>query len=261
MNDVIQLSAHELTVQFGGLVAVKALNLEVTGGRVLGLIGPNGAGKSTVINALTGYVNCASGSIRLDRDGAETELSALSTQLRSRHGIARTFQTPRLIPELTVAENVALAIVGKTLRQRWFEGFGGLALARGTLSRQTAALEALGLLGISGLGGELTTSLSLGEQRLVEIARVSLSGACVLLLDEPFAGLSPIEQERLAREIDNLRQSKIAILLVEHQLDHVRALADEVVVMDQGACLIRGSAAEVLDSPIVRERYLGEVAL
>lgn len=253
-----QVTVDGFTVKFGGLTAVDDISFTLESGSIFGLIGPNGAGKSTVINGVTGYLPEATGRIRYSRDGSVVDLSPLSTHDRCRLGIVRTFQTPRLIAGLTVAENVALGVVARDMRQRWFELFGAVGLRNGTRRRFADAVQALETLGLESLARQDTAALSLGEQRLVEIARAAVSGARVLLLDEPFAGLSTVEQTRVADEIANLREAGIAIMLVEHHLDHVRALADVVVAMDQGAEFLRGGAAEVLDSAVVRERYLGE---
>lgn len=255
-----QLQATGLTIRFGGVTAVDGLSLAIVSGSILGLIGPNGAGKSTVINGLTGFYP-SSGEVVLRREGVALDLAERSTRQRAMLGIIRTFQTPRLIPELSVAENVALGTVGTDLGTRWFESFGGPALTRGIRSRIEAAQETLSALGLRHLSDKATSGLSLGEQRLVEIARSKVSGAQVMLFDEPFAGLSTVEQDRLSTEISTLRALGVAILLVEHHLDHVRRLADTVVAMDQGKEFARGNATEVLDSESVRERYLGEVAL
>jgi branched-chain amino acid transport system ATP-binding protein len=257
----VRLTVREMTVQFGGVVAVAQLSLDLVGGDVLGLIGPNGAGKSTVINGLTGFVPATVAEMRLLNGGEATDLTPLTPQQRNRLGIVRTFQTPRLIPELTVWQNVAMGSVARDVRRRWFEAFGGPGLSRGARHRRDRAVATLAALGLEGLAQHDPGELSLGEQRLVEIARAIVSGARVLLLDEPFAGLSTVEQERLAAEVDKLRSASIATLLVEHNLELVRALAGTVVAMDQGAELSRGSAASVLDSREVRERYLGEVAI
>lgn len=257
----VRVTVRELTVQFGGLTAVDRLDLTLSGGTVLGLIGPNGAGKSTVINALTGFVPAQAAEMSLHDGDATTDLRTVPIRARSRLGVVRTFQTPRLIPELTVAQNVAMGGVSDGIRKRWFEAFGGPALRNGTRQRHEAAVAALGELGLARLADQDPAELSLGEQRLVEMARAVLSGAKVMLLDEPFAGLSVPEQGRLTGEVGKLRSAGIAILLVEHHLDRVRDLADTVVAMDQGAEFASGAAADVLDSTEVRERYLGEVAI
>jgi len=254
-----RLSVKDLTVRFGGVVAVDRLSLDVEPGLILGLIGPNGAGKSTVINAITAFVPSTTAQLVFEADGKATDLGGTTSRVRSRIGIIRTFQTPRLIPELTVAQNVAMGRISRDVRSRWFELFGGPALAGGARRRLAPAVEALAALGLEDVAEEDPSRLSLGEQRLVEIARASVSGARVLLLDEPFAGLSSAEQDRLAQEIAQLRVAGIAILLVEHHLEHVRSLADTVIAMDQGAEFLRGGAVDVLDSQSVRERYLGEV--
>ncbi|MBX6721982.1 MAG: ATP-binding cassette domain-containing protein [Dactylosporangium sp.] len=256
----LRLSVRDLTVAFGGVVAVDRLNLDIVAGDVLGLIGPNGAGKSTVINAITGFVPATYTEMALHDGDQVIALASSSPRQRSRLGIIRTFQTPRLIPELTVWQNVAMGTVAGDVRRRWFEAFGGPGLARGARRRHDRAVAALASLGLEALAHSETSELSLGEQRLVEIARAMVSGARVLLLDEPFAGLSSVEQKRLAVEIGKLKGAAIATLLVEHNLELVRALADTVVAMDQGAELVRGDAASVLDSREVRATYLGEVA-
>ncbi|ALV39896.1 hypothetical protein AU252_00895 [Pseudarthrobacter sulfonivorans] len=258
MSDTIQLRARGVSVNFGGNVAVEGIDLDVDSGQIIAVIGPNGAGKSTLINALTGFVPLSSGSIELQSRGSVTDLTRLPSRRRVSVGISRTFQTPRLVPELTVAENVCLGSLWQLVYKRWFEAFGGPAQQKGSRDRFARACEALEEVGVRASPGTPASSLSLGEQRLVEVARVIYSGSAIALLDEPFAGLSAVEQEVLAVEIARLRDSGTAVLLVEHQLDQVRALADRVLAMDMGRPLLEGTSYEVLGASVVRERYLGE---
>jgi branched-chain amino acid transport system permease protein len=237
--------------RFGGLVAVNDVAFHVDAGEIVGLIGPNGAGKSTTFDLLTGVTRPTAGTI--DRLGHA--LRHATPQRVARLGIARSFQHVRLVPGMSVLENVAL---GAHLRGH----AGPLAALLRLDRREEAALlaEAATQIARVGLAAEMSRpadSLALGQQRIVEIARALCLDPALLLLDEPAAGLRHAEKQDLAALLRCLRQDGVTILLVEHDMDFVMGLADRLVVMEFGAKLAEGPAADIRANPRVIEAYLG----
>jgi branched-chain amino acid transport system permease protein len=246
---VLELDA--VRKEFGGLVAVNDVSFEVRAGEILGLIGPNGAGKSTTFNLVTGVLPPSGGEVRL----RGRRIDALGARAIARLGVSRTFQHVKMIPGMTVLENVAL---GAHLR-----GSAGAASAMLRLDRaeerrlmREAALQ-LERIGMAGSMHELAGNLALGPQRLMEIARALCVDPILLLLDEPAAGLRLKEKQNLADVLRQLRGEGLSILLVEHDMDLVMGLVDRVVVMEFGTRLIEGTPDEVQASPAVRAAYLG----
>jgi branched-chain amino acid transport system permease protein len=236
---------------FGGLVAVNDVSFHVNAGEILGLIGPNGAGKSTTFNLVTGVLPATAGEVVL---GGERIDGMASRQIAAR-GVSRTFQHVKMIPGMTVLENVAL---GAHLR-----GSGGVARAMLRLDRaeeRRLLREAQRQLERIGMGDrlhELAGNLALGPQRLMEIARALCADPTLLLLDEPAAGLRLKEKQGLANVLRQLRDEGMAILLVEHDMDLVMGLVDRVVVMEFGTKLTEGTPEQVQADPKVRAAYLG----
>jgi len=248
------LAVRRARKEFGGLVAVNDVSFEMRAGEILGLIGPNGAGKSTIFNVITGLLQANGGEILFRGE----RLNGLPPREIARRGIGRTFQHVRLLPTMTVLENVA---IGAHLRARSGPVAAMLRLER----RQEAQLlaEAAKQLERVGLGAYLNEqagNLALGQQRILEIARALCIDPVLLLLDEPAAGLRYKEKQALAAVLKQLRDEGVSILLVEHDMDFVMGLTDRLVVLDFGTKLAEGQPREIQTNPAVLEAYLGGVA-
>ena len=250
------LTVHEVTVRYGGHVAVDAVTLAAAPGRITGLIGPNGAGKTSFFNACSGLVPLAAGTVHLDG----VDVTAASPTQRARRGLGRTFQRMELFDSLTVAENVALAheaalAGGNPLRH---------LLARPSDGPEVRARagEALEQCGITHLAERRTGALATGQRRLVELARVLAADFRLLLLDEPSSGLDVTETERFGAILRQVVADRgVGILIVEHDMALVMGISAEVYVLDFGELIFSGTPAEVLASPAVRAAYLGSTEL
>ena len=248
------LATTGLRKTFGGLVAVNDVGFHLDGGEIVGLIGPNGAGKSTTFDLLTGVTRPTAGTIHL----LGAPLAHASPQRVARLGVARSFQHVKLVPGMSTLENVAL---GAHLRGRR----GALSAILRLDRAEEAALFAearhqLGRVGLTPEADQPADSLSLGQQRIVEIARALCLDPALLLLDEPAAGLRLGEKEQLASLLRRLRADGVTILVVEHDMAFVMGLADRLVVMTFGTKLAEGDAATVRANPAVIEAYLGAPA-
>jgi branched-chain amino acid transport system permease protein len=237
--------------RFGGLVAVQNISFSLCAGEIVGLIGPNGAGKSTTFNLISGVLPLSDGEVRF----AGRKVDGLPSRKIAALGMSRTFQHVKLVPEMTVLENVA---IGSFLRTR--SGAVAAMLHLNQAEERQAFAEAarqLARIGLSDVLHQPAGSLSLGKQRLVEIARALAADPTLLLLDEPAAGLRHAEKVALARVLSQLKEEGLSLLLVEHDMGFVMGLVDRIVVMEFGKMLIEGTPAEIQASPAVRAAYLG----
>ncbi len=236
---------------FGGLVAVNDISFAIRAGDIVGLIGPNGAGKSTTFNLISGVLPMTSGQVLL----RGRPINGLPAREVARRGLSRTFQHVKLVPDMTVLENVALGTYLRTTT-----GAFAAMLRLDRIEEKRALHEAmlqLQRIGLADQADELAGNLALGPQRLVEIARALASDPALLLLDEPAAGLRHKEKQALAIVLRQLKSEGLSLLLVEHDMDFVMNLTDRIVVMEFGTRLIEGTPAEVQASPAVRAAYLG----
>jgi branched-chain amino acid transport system permease protein len=245
------LQVAHLRKEFGGLVAVNDVSFDVQQGDIVGLIGPNGAGKSTTFNLVTGVLSASAGKVLLQGQN----ISGMGARQIAQRGVSRTFQHVKLVPEMTVLENVALGGHLRSCSSAWQAVLG---LDRNEEKQLFAEAERqLTRVGLGAQLHELAGNLALGPQRLVEIARALCTDPVLLLLDEPAAGLRHKEKQALAAVLRELKAQGMSLLLVEHDMDFVMGLTDRIVVMEFGTRLMEGTPAQVQASPAVRAAYLG----
>jgi ABC-type branched-subunit amino acid transport system ATPase component len=243
------LELRNVSRHFGGVRAVDGLDLNVRQGEILGLIGPNGSGKSTTVNLISGLYKPTAGNIVFQGE----DISVLPTHLRAQRGIARTFQNIRLFSQLSVWQNLWAARVE---RGTGWDGFKARWLAGADQGREQAE-QILEFSGLQGKRDVLAGNLAFGEQRRLELARAAVSGAPLLLLDEPAAGMNAEEIEDLDRRIRALREQGRTVVLIEHHMELVMGVCDRVAVLNFGRKIAEGAPQEVQNDEQVRAAYLG----
>jgi branched-chain amino acid transport system ATP-binding protein len=241
------LTLRGVTKNFGGVVALDGVDLQVMPGEILALVGPNGAGKSVLVNVITGVYEASAGVIRI----GDCDVSNEPSHRRARLGMARTFQNIRLFRRMTVVENVLVAI-----KQHARQPFRSL-FHRGGKRDLELAMTLLEQAGLAAKADESAGALAYGEARRLEIARALAGDPQLLLLDEPAAGMNDRETEDLASRIDALRNTVPAIVVIEHDMGFLRGLCDRMAVLDYGRKIADGPVSEVLANSRVVEAYLG----
>jgi ABC-type branched-subunit amino acid transport system ATPase component len=246
------LEVRKVSKSFGGLVAVSSVSFEAQTGKILAIIGPNGAGKTTLFNMICGVFPPDEGEIYLNG----CRIDRLPLHQVASWGVARTFQNIRIFANMSVLENV---MMGRYRHERagLFQCAMGLSRREDHLTRSTA-LKHLKRVGLADKAEYSAASLPLGEQRLLELARALAVEPCLLLLDEPTAGLNAVETVRLAAMIGRIQANDIAVLLVEHDMNLVMSIADWVLVLNYGLELAQGRPEMVQNNPQVVAAYLGE---
>jgi len=246
----VLLDIEALTKRFGGVVAADGISLAIPAGELHAIIGPNGAGKSTLIAQLTGEIAPDSGRIRFDGE----EITTVPAYRRSKLGLARSFQVTTLFPDFTALDNVALSVQAHS-----GHSFRFWRNARGEQELREPATAALQRVGLADRAAAIVADLSHGERRQLEIAMALAAKPRMLLLDEPMAGMGPEESIRLVRLLQALK-GEITVLLIEHDMDAVFALADRISVLVYGRIIATGGPIAIRADPVVREAYLGEGA-
>lgn len=244
------LKVKNLKKHFGGVKAVDGCSFEVKQGTITALIGPNGSGKTTVFNLISGVLKEDSGKVIFDG----TDITHFSPEAVSNIGISRLFQQTRLFNNLTVKENLLLALDNEDTKL-WKNLFG---LNRVTKEKEEKIKEMLKFVGMERFENKLARELSYGQKRLIELIRTILNPHKLLMLDEPVAGVNPRLRKEIAKLLKKLKKQGDTILLIEHDMDFALGLADFVIVMDEGKVIAKGKPEEIRNNPKVLEAYLGE---
>ncbi len=255
-TDTAAIEARNVTVRFGGLVALSDVSLAVPPASIVGLVGPNGAGKTTLFGVLSGLLNPNQGEVYL----AGKKVTGASPAKRARMGLARTFQQLELFMGLTVREHVVLGYRVRRQRNRlWSDLFTAGALHPETSDEKARVDHLVDLLGLTSVANTAASVLPLGTARRVEVARALATGPSVVLLDEPSSGLDGRETSQLGSALRTVvEEEQVSLLLVEHDVAMVLGLSSEVAVLDFGIRIAYGTPDEIRNNPDVRAAYLGD---
>lgn len=250
------LEARDVTVRFGGLVALNGVNLSVPPSSLVGLVGPNGAGKSTLFGVCSGLLKPNRGTVLLDGH----DVTGASAQTRAHLGLARTFQQPELFMGLTVREHLTLAYRARNTRRRlWSDMFLAGGFRRSGSDERDRVDAMLKLLSLESIADDVVDALPLGTSRLVEVGRALASGPKVVLLDEPMSGLDAHEGAHLADALArSVTDGGISLLLVDHDVPTVLTLCSRIYVLEFGQLIAEGTPDEIRNNAAVRAAYLGD---
>lgn len=244
---------RDLTVQFGDYVVLETVSLDVTRGSTTGIIGPNGAGKTTLFHALTGDLPGSSGRVEINGQA----MARRNPSDVARLGLGKLFQDVRVFANLTARENLLVA-AHENGERAWHRAWLGRAATRRAAQQRADVAEILERIGLSAEADQLAGSLSYGNQKTLAIGRLLAGRFSILLLDEPMAGLSPQRAQRVSALIDEIAtENGLTVLLIEHNMEHVRQLCERTVALNRGRVFADGATASVLDDPSVREICLG----
>jgi ABC-type branched-subunit amino acid transport system ATPase component len=250
-----RLEANNLEMRFGGIVALSDVSIQVMPGQIVGVIGPNGAGKTTLFALLCGLLKPTQGSIFLDG----IDITRKSPQFRARRGLARTFQRPEVFASLTARQHIQLAYRSKHMPRRlWTDLIPGLSKGA-DMSEESRVRELCEELGISDAIDQRVGTLPLGTTRRVEVARALACDPSVLLLDEPTSGMDSAESSRLTQVLSKVhRDSEMAILIIEHDVEIVTGISDLIYVLDFGQVIATDTPARIRENKEVQAAYIGK---
>ncbi len=250
------LTLSRITKRFGGLTAVDDVSFTLGKTGISGLIGPNGSGKTTLFHLITGFYGLDKGCISFK----DETISGLAPHIISQKGIVRTFQQTRVLPFLSVLDNLCAAVPGQAGERLFPLFFTPSKVARQEKQNQEKALSVLNTLNLTRMAGSPAGDLSYGQQKLLEIGRVLMADPKLIILDEPTAGINPSLIKSLVTVLKNLRDQNIKIFIIEHNIPLVSDLCSEVFVMDSGSLIFSGTPEQVRQDEQVIEAYLGKEA-
>jgi len=253
MSERSLLRVTGVTKEFGGIRAVNECSFHIERAQITGLIGPNGAGKTTLFNIISGFIKPDRGEVIFDG----TRIDGLPAHRVARLGLVRTFQIPRELKGMTVLENLMLVPRQQTGERIWNNWIRPAQVRRDEEAARAKAIEVLKFLDLLPLQHELAGNLSVGQKKLLELARGLMADPKLFLLDEPGAGVNPSLMRRIVEYVEELRRRGTTFLLIEHDMDLVMNLCDKVIVMTQGSRLAEGDPVQVRANPAVLEAYLG----